>query len=88
MSDRPHFQVIVYCSFNQCASVTKIVTSNKVNTEHSFRALYVMFKTRRFTKRNWVAFMIVNISELKKGNGELYMAHGNLNITMVYLRYT
>ena len=45
----------------------------------------VCSKTRRFTKRNWVAFMIVNISELKKGNGELYMAHGNLNITMVYL---
>ena len=29
--------------------------------------------------------MIVNISELEKGNGELCMAHGNLNITMVYL---
>ena len=42
--------------------------------------------TRRFTKRNWVAFMLVNISELEKGYGELYMAHGNLNITMVYLR--
>ena len=38
------------------------------------------FETRRFTKRNWVAFMIVNISELEKENGELYMAHGNLNI--------
>ena len=45
-------------------------------------------ETRRFTKRNWVAFMRVNISELEKGNGELYMAHGNLNITMVYLRYS
>ena len=44
--------------------------------------------TRRFTKRNWVAFMIVNISELDKGNGELYMTHGNLHITMVYLRYS
>ena len=27
--------------------------------------------TRRFTKGNWVAFMIANISELEKGNGEL-----------------
>ena len=44
--------------------------------------------TRCFTKRNWVAFVIVNNSELEKGNGELYMAHGNLNITMVYLRYS
>ena len=44
--------------------------------------------TRRFTKRNWVAFIIVNISELEKGNGELYMAHGNLNITMVYIRHS
>ena len=45
-------------------------------------------KTRRFTKRNWVAFVMVNNSELEKGNGELYMAHGNPNITMVYLRYS
>ena len=48
----------------------------------------ILILTRRFTKRNWVAFMIVNISELEKGNGELYIAHGNLNITMVYLRYS
>ena len=45
-------------------------------------------KTRRFMKRNWVAFMIVNISELEKGNGELYMHAGNLNITMVNLRFS
>ena len=32
--------------------------------------------------------MIANISELKKGNGKLYMVHGNLDITMVYLRFT
>ena len=40
---------------------------------------------KTLSKRNWVAFMIVNISELEKGNGELYMAHGNLhvNITMI-----
>ena len=25
--------------------------------------------------------MIENISELEKGNGELYMVHGNLDIT-------
>jgi len=31
--------------------------------------------------------MIVSISELDKGNGELYMQHGNLDITMVYLRF-
>ena len=31
---------------------------------------------------------LLNISKLEKGNGELYMAHGNLNITMVYLRYS
>ena len=43
-------------------------------------------KTRRFMKRNWVAFMIVNISELEEGNDELYMHAGNLNITMVSLR--
>ena len=30
--------------------------------------------------------MMVNISEFEKENGELYMVHGNLNITMVYLR--
>ena len=30
-------------------------------------------RTRRFMKRNWVAYMIVNISELEKENGELYM---------------
>ena len=30
---------------------------------------------RRFTKRNWVAFMIANISELEKGNCEL-IAYG------------
>ena len=29
-------------------------------------------KTRRFRKRNWVAFMLVDLSELEKGNGELY----------------
>ena len=47
-------------------------------------------KTRRFRKRNWVAFMKVNISELEKENGELYMLHGNLDIdnTMVYLRFS
>ena len=39
--------------------------------------------TRRFRKRNWVAFMIVNISELEKGNFELYMLHGNLDIFLV-----
>ena len=39
-------------------------------------------------KRNWVAFMIVNISELEEGNDELYMHAGNLNITMVYLRFS
>ena len=44
--------------------------------------------TRRFMKLNWVAFMIVNISELEKGNGELYMHAGNLNITMVNLRFS
>ena len=27
--------------------------------------------------------MIVNISELEKGNGELYMVHGNLDISTV-----
>ena len=47
-------------------------------------------------KRNWVAFMIVNISELEEGNDELYMHTGNLNTTiivsnyatMVYLRFS
>ena len=29
--------------------------------------------------------MIVNISELEKGNGELYMVHGNVNITIWYI---
>ena len=29
--------------------------------------------------------MIVNILELEKGNGELYMVHGNLNITNLLL---
>ena len=42
-------------------------------------------KTRRFRKRNWAAFMIVNISELEKGNGELYMVRGNLDFSMAYL---
>ena len=32
--------------------------------------------------------MIVPISELEKGNGELYMVYGNLNITMVYLSFS
>ena len=32
--------------------------------------------TRRFTKCNWVALMIVNISELEKGNG----VHGVQNV--------
>ena len=32
--------------------------------------------------------MIVNISELEKENGELVMAHGNVNITMVCLRFS
>ena len=32
--------------------------------------------------------MVANNSELEKGNGELYMQHGNLNITMVYLRFS
>ena len=32
--------------------------------------------------------MIVNISELEKGNGELYIVHGNLNIIMVCLRFS
>ena len=41
-------------------------------------------ETRRFSKRNWVAFMIVNILKLDKGNDLLYMVHGNLDITMVY----
>ena len=38
-----------------------------------------------FRKRNWVTFMIVNISELEKGNGELYMVHGNVNIPIWYI---
>ena len=33
-------------------------------------------------------FMTVIISELEKGNGELYMPHENLDITMVYLRFS
>ena len=37
-------------------------------------------------KRNWVSFMIVNISELKKRNGEMYMLH--LEITLAYLRFS
>ena len=45
-------------------------------------------QTRRFRKRNWVAFMTVNISELEKENGELCMVHGNLNITMVCLMFS
>jgi len=32
--------------------------------------------------------MIVNISKLEKGNGKLYMLHGNLDITMVHLRFS
>ena len=36
----------------------------------SANSVFTSLNTRRFTKRNWVAFMIVNISELKKGNGE------------------
>ena len=50
------------------------MTSGKIQLQH----LITHFKTRSFTKRNWVAFMIVNISELEKGNGELYKAHGNI----------
>ena len=42
--------------------------------------------TGRFRKSNWVTFTIVNIPELEKGNGELYLMLGNLYITMVYLR--
>jgi len=45
-------------------------------------------RTRHFRKHNWVAFMIVNISELEKGNGKLYMLHGNLDITMVHLWFS
>lgn len=33
------------------------------------------YRTRPFKKRNWVAFMTINISKLEKGNGELNM-HG------------
>ena len=44
--------------------------------------------TRHLRKRNWVAFMIVIISELEKRNGELYMPHGNLDIKMVDLRFS
>ena len=44
--------------------------------------------TRCLRKRNWVAFMIVNFSELPKENGELCMVYGNLNITMVCLRFS
>ena len=32
--------------------------------------------------------MIANISELEKGNDELCIVHGNLNITLVYLRFS
>ena len=32
--------------------------------------------------------MIVNISELEKRNVELYMQHGNLDITMAHLKFT
>ena len=32
--------------------------------------------------------LIVNILELEKGNGELYMMHINLNVTMVYLKFS
>lgn len=48
-------------------------------------AAEMLYLTTRFRKRNWVAFMIVNISELEQGNGELYMLHGNLDIIMVQL---
>ena len=51
---------------------------------------FVIDTTRHFRKRNWVEFMILNISELElKENGELYMVHGNLNIiTPVHLRFS
>ena len=44
-----------------------------------------ILRTRRFRKRTWDAFMIVNISELEIENCELWTLHGNLYITMAYL---
>ena len=32
--------------------------------------------------------MVVDILELEKGNGELYMLNGNLDISLAYLRFS
>ena len=70
------------------SAVVKGLLTSKSRISKQDTSIARLELTRRFTKRNWVAFMRVNISELEKGNGELYMAHGNLNITVVYLRYS
>ena len=49
---------------------------------------WALIITRHFRKRNWIAFKIINISELEKGNSLLYMAHVDLNFTMVYLSFS
>ena len=67
----------------------KIAVSKSLITKFELGKKYCTEKeTRRFRKHNWVAFMIVNISELEKGNGELCMVHGNQDIRMVYVRFS
>ena len=51
-------------------------------------SLNPQLSNKTLSKRNCVAFMIVNISELEKENGELYIVHGNFNITMVCLTFS
>ena len=63
------------------------------NKRHNAPMMFInlhVFTARNNNKQDafWVPFMKVDISELEKGNGELYMVRGNLNITMVYLRFS
>ena len=80
-------RTLILYSFNLNVVVFDYVELEYSKVLHLLRH-YTVLRTRRFRKRNWVALMIVNISELDKGNGELYMQHGNLDIPMVYFRFS
>ena len=77
---------------NQDGPIENTVTKELlVSCKHGhswYQSCLIQKKWRCFSKSNWVAVMIVNVTELEKENGELCMVHGNLNITMVCLRFS
>ena len=68
------------------------VDKTNLNSAHSAPySLCYMNKTLKELKLGCI-YDIIDISELEKGNGKLYMLHGNLDIAMahdyIYIRFS